>query len=177
MEPEQILAGFAACARLIPAVALASAGAAWAAEAAPSLADMARTGDLVCELHSGSRAATGGRPDLLLVFDQVATSGLEARVVSSNKAGADTVKVYAGETGVHLVQDLTGSVVVTTLLNCEARERSAGRCVRYAAVHAWHFDPAVHRDPDTAFRRLPGTSYAGHCEAWHMEAPRRAQGR
>ena len=76
--------------------------------------------------------------------------------------------MYSGETGLHLVEDVNGSVVVTSLTACDAREGSSTRCIRYSAINAWHFDRTVHRDPDAAFRRLPGTSYSGHCEAWHM---------
>ena len=84
--------------------------------------------------------------------------------------------MYSSETGLHLVEDVNGSVVVTSLTSCDAREgrsedarsQDSGRCLRYSAVNAWHFDRKVHLDPDGAFRRLPGTSFTGHCEAWHM---------
>jgi hypothetical protein len=176
MEPGQTGRRIAARARLIAlGSALLAASAAAASEVPISLGDIARTGDLVCELTSSApRIRTVRRgPDLLLVFDQVRLKNGVARVVSSRRAGGRPVKVYAGETGLHLVEDVTGSFIVTTLLGCEARDASARRCVRFAAVNAWHFDHSVHRTPDTAFRRLPGTSYAGFCEAWHMEEPKR----
>jgi hypothetical protein len=142
------------------------------ADDAPGLAELARTGDLICELR-----ASGPRPrprsDLLLIVDHVARDASHARVVSSRHAGAQDVKIYAGDTGVHLVQDVNGSVIVTSLVGCEQRS-SSGRCQRYATVNAWHFDQSVHRDPDMAFRRLPGTSYSGYCDAWQMEEPARA---
>ena len=177
MEPEQTGRRIAARARLIAAGSALLAACAAAADEAPlSVGDIVRTGDLVCELSSSTaRTRTVRRnPDVLLIYDQVRVKSGAARVVSSRKAGGRPVKVYAGETGLHLVEDVTGSVIVTTLLNCEARDASAERCVRFAAVNAWHFDQSVHRNPDTAFRRLPGTSYVGFCEAWHMEEPRRA---
>jgi hypothetical protein len=139
------------------------------------MSELRRTGDLICELYrSGASARRGRAPDVLLVFDSVASRAGSARVVSSRRVGAHGVRVYAGETGLHLVEDLNGSVVVTTLLGCEARSRS-GRCQRYTTVNAWHFDQSVHVNPDKAFRRLPGTSYTGYCEAWYMEDPVRAE--
>ncbi|OGA29562.1 MAG: hypothetical protein A3I01_05885 [Betaproteobacteria bacterium RIFCSPLOWO2_02_FULL_65_24] len=176
MEPEQIRRPVTARARLIASFgALAAACGAFAADVPISLADIARTGDLVCELNlSGPRATSVARnPDVMLVYDQVRAGSSAARVISSRKAGARTVKLYAGQTGLHLVEDVTGSVIVTTLLNCEAYDRSGGRCVRFAAVNTWHFDQSVHQDPDTAFRRLPATSYVGFCDAWHMNGPGR----
>jgi hypothetical protein len=157
---------------LIAAVALAAGCGAWAAEVPVSLADVARTGDLVCELKATSaRASTARAADIMLVFDQVRAGSGMARVFLSGKPGARTVRLYAGQTGLNLVEDLSGSVSVTTLLGCERQERSGGRCIRFAAVHTWHFDQGVHHDPDTAFRRLPVASYAGFCEAWHMKQP------
>ena len=110
----------------------------------------------------------------MLIYDHVSAKSGSARVVSSHSSGSHEVKVYAGQTGLHLVQDVSGSVIVTTLTGCEARSRS-GRCQRYSTVNAWHFDQSVHRYPDRAFRRLPGTSYSGYCEAWTMDDPVRAE--
>lgn len=145
--------------------------AALAAEDTVTLADFARTGDLICELRKSGNPPKPQRSktDLLLVVDEVGSKSGAARVVSSNKSGARAVKIYAGDTGVHLVEDVLQSVVVTTLLGCEARANPGARCRRYGAVIAWHFDRSVHHDPDKAFRRLPGTSYAGFCEPWHMD--------
>ena len=162
-----------------PAIRLAAlallAAAAWPAHAedAVAMAELLRTGDLICELRASGPHARGRFADMLLIVDHVADKRGQARVVSSRRAGAREVKVYAGETGVHLVEDVNGSVVVTTLTGCDARARS-GRCQRYSTVNAWHFDQSVHRNPDRAFRRLPGTSYSGTCEAWRMEDPARA---
>jgi hypothetical protein len=147
-------------------------------------ADVARTGDMICELNaSGSRRAGETAPsgrrgsDLLMIFDGLGTGSGIGRVVSSRSVGAREVRMYSSETGLHLVEDVNGSVVVTSLLGCEAHEGSSNRCIRYTAVNAWHFDQTVHRDPDSAFRRLPGTSYSGHCEAWYMnQRPRNERG-
>lgn len=155
------------------------AGTAWSAEwsadeSAVALAELARTGDLICELRASGPLGRRPSAEMLLIIDGVSTKQAKARTFSSRRAGAHAVQIYAGETGVHLVEDVTGSVIVTTLLNCEARSKS-GRCQRYAAVNAWHFDQSVHRDPDKAFRRLPGTSYSGYCDAWRMEEPVKAE--
>ena len=105
---------------------------------------------------------------MLLVFDRVGVESGVARLISSKRAGAHNVKIYAGETGLHLVEDVSGSVIVTTLLGCQESAKDGGRCLRFPAVNAWHFDQSVHLDPDAAFRKLPGTSYRGFCEAWNM---------
>ncbi len=142
----------------------------------PSLgmADLQRTGDLICDLYkSGPYARRSRSPDMLLIFDRVGVVAGTARVFSSRKVGAQPVRIYAGATGLHFVQDLNGSVIVTTLLGCNQRS-AAGRCTRYSTVNAWHFDERVHRHPDIVFRQLPGTSYSGACEAWYMEDRRRA---
>jgi hypothetical protein len=144
-------------------------------EEAVTLAEFSRTGDLICDMRvSGSPA--GGRPrsDLMLIVDEVGAKSGTARMVSSKTIGGRGVRVYSGETGVHLVEDVNDSVKVTTLLGCELRARG-GRCLRYSAVMAWHFDRGVHLNADLAFRRLPGTSYAGTCEAWRMEGVRSAE--
>jgi len=147
---------------------------AMAQEGPPRLADVMRTGDLICDLYkSGPYPRRSRSPDVLLIFDRVGSKAGAARMISSRKAGAQPVKVYGGTTGVHFVQDLNGSVVVTSLTGCDARSKG-GRCVRYSTVNAWHFDQSVHRHPDRAFRQLPGTSYSGACEAWYMEDRQRA---
>ncbi len=147
-------------------------------EEAATLAEFSRTGDLICDMRSSGSAARNGRPrsDLMLIVDEVDAKAGAARVVSSRNVGGRGVRVYSGETGVHLVEDINDSVKVTTLLGCELRSRD-GRCLRYAAVMAWHFDRSVHLNPDSAFRRLPGTSYAGTCEAWKMDGVRSAERR
>jgi hypothetical protein len=145
-----------------------------AGEEAATLAEFSRTGDLICDMRvSGSPPRAGRqRSDLMLIIDEVGAISGAARVLSSSNVGGRGVRVYSGETGVHLVEDVNDSVKVTTLLGCELRSRD-GRCLRYAAVMAWHFDRSVHLNPDSAFHRLPGTSYAGSCEAWKMDGERR----
>ena len=147
-------------------------------EEAATLADFSKTGDLICDMRiSGTPIRRGWpRTDLMLIVDEVGARNGEARVVSSRSVGGRGVRVYSGETGVHLVEDINDSVMVTTLLGCELRARDR-RCLRYAAVMAWHFDRSVHINPDAAFRRLPGTSYSGTCEAWNMEGVRNATNR
>jgi len=151
---------------------------AFGGDEAATLAEFSNTGDLICDMRiSGSPPRSGWpRSDLMLIVDEVGAKNGEARVVSSRSVGGRGVRVYSGDTGVHLVEDINDSVMVTTLLGCELRARD-GRCLRYAAVIAWHFDRSVHVNPDNAFRRLPGTSYAGTCEAWNMESSRRATSR
>jgi hypothetical protein len=161
------------CGQLLFAALLAVIAEPAGAENSAAMAELLRTGDLICELRASGPYSRGRFADRLLIVDHVADKRGQARVVSSRRAGAHGVKVYAGETGVHLVEDLNGSVIVTTLTGCESRARS-GRCQRYSTVNAWHFDQSVHRDPDRAFRRLPGTSYSGTCDAWRMEDPVRA---
>ena len=144
-------------------------------EEAVTLAEFSRTGDLICDMRISGSPLTNGRPrsDLMLIVDEVGAKAGAARVISSRTIGGRSVRIYSGETGVHLVEDVSDSVKVTTLLGCEFRARG-GRCLRYSAVMAWHFDRGVHINPDTAFRRLPGTSYAGTCEAWKMDNTRSA---
>ena len=155
----------------LSALALAAGG-----EEAATLAEFSNTGDLICDMRiSGAPLRKGWpRSDLMLIVDEVGAKPGEARVVTSRSVGGRGVRVYSGETGVHLVEDLNDSVMVTTLLGCEVRARD-GRCLRYDAVMAWHFDRSVHQNPDAAFRRLPGTSYAGTCEAWRMGNVRNAK--
>ena len=145
-------------------------------EDAVTLAEFSRTGDLICDMRVSGTAPTAGAPrsDLMLIVDEVGAKAGVARVISSRTIGGRPVRIYTGETGVHLVEDVSDSVKVTTLLGCEARARG-GRCVRYSAVMAWHFDRGVHVNPDMAFRKLPGTSYSGTCEAWKMDGVRSAE--
>src|SRR5437868_5215130 len=94
---------------------------------APALAELQRTGDLICELRASGPYPPRRFSDLLLIYDHVSTGTGTARVVSSRRVGSHEVKVYAGQTGLHLVEDVSGSVIVTTLTGREARART-GRC-------------------------------------------------
>ncbi len=145
-------------------------------EDAATLAEFSRTGDLICDMRVSGSQLRNGRPrsDLMLIVDEVGAKAGAAHMVSSRTVGGRGVRVYSGETGVHLVEDVNDSVKVTTLLGCELRSRG-GRCLRYSAVMAWHFDRGVHLNPDIAFRRLPGTSYVGTCEAWKMDGVQSAE--
>ena len=126
--------------------------------------------DLICELRPTAVPRRRGST-IMLYIESVNAEARSARLVSSGTAGARPVQVYAGDTGVHFVEDVASSVKVTSLLSCEAWKNNAkGRkCVRYEAVSAWHFDTSVHRDPDQAFLRLGTTSFRGTCEPWHLE--------
>lgn len=129
--------------------------------------------EVICEFNKAGAAASRARyPDMLMVIENIEASGDRARIVSSRSVGAKPVRVYATGTGVHFVQDVSESVIVTTVLACDQwRVNKGGKavCRRFAAVNAWHFDQSVHRDPDRAFLRLPGTSYAGFCEPWNLD--------
>ena len=107
---------------------------------------------------------------MLMVIENIRSDPDSARAVQTRSTGAHPLRRYAGETGVHFVEDLQGSVVVTTLLACEDRRRKSGRevCIRYSAASAWHFDSRVHRDPDAAFRRVP-SGMRGVCEPWNTD--------
>lgn len=129
--------------------------------------------EVICEFNKAGAAASRARnPDMLMVIENIEASREGARIVSSRSVGAKPVRVYATGTGVHFVQDVSESVIVTTVLTCDKwRVNKDGKaaCRRFAAVNAWHFDQSVHRDPDRAFLRLPGTSYAGFCEPWSLD--------
>ncbi len=144
------------------------------ARGAPALEQIIEARDLVCEFYNASdwadaaaRFALRERADLLLVIESIREDPDSARVVHTRSTGSRSLRRYSGEAGVHFVEDLQGSVVVTTLLACESWKSRGGRevCVRYSAAHTWHIDTGVHRDPDAAFRRL-GPGLRGACEPW-----------
>ncbi len=132
----------------------------------PLLNEMIRARDLVCEMKPGAQA--GGRS--LMIFIEAMEIG-KARMVSTGTAGSRPVKVYTGDTGVHLVEDVASSVRVTSVLSCLAWKRSIdpAKCVRYEAVNRWHFDTSVRRNPDQAFLKLGENSWAGWCEPWRLD--------
>ena len=157
--------------RALPVLAVTAIAASASAGDTARLAQVERSGDLVCEFSKSGETRAKRSPDLMLIVEQNrGTMPGTARLVSSKSSGAREARLYAGDTGVHLVENVASSVRVTTLLSCEneSGEGNKRRCTRYAAVNAWHFDDSVRRDPDAAFRKLPGTSYHGFCEAWHM---------
>lgn len=164
-SPLRVLAGLALTAALAPAHALPPV----------SLDQLIEARDLVCEFYNtqdwatvAARLALGDRSDMLMVIENVRRNPATARVVTSLTAGRRSVQRYAGDTGVHFVEDRLESVVVTTLTGCDRWKRKRGRdvCARYSALNAWHFDTSVHADADRAFRRLGESSYRGVCEPW-----------
>ncbi|MBI2959869.1 MAG: hypothetical protein HYY28_06120 [Betaproteobacteria bacterium] len=129
--------------------------------------------EVICEFQkSGVAPRRGGEPDMLLVVEGIDAGARDTRIVSSRSVGAKPVRVYPSDTGVHFVQDLSGSVIVTTVLACDAwkaRRDGTRTCRRFPAVNAWHFDQSVHQNPDRAFVRLASSSYSGFCEPWNVE--------
>ena len=136
--------------------------------------------DLICELRADTGQGGPGTPgrgrrraaaELMVFIENVNAATHEARLVSTGSVGARAVQIYAGDTGVHFVEDVSNSVKVTSLLSCQFwKNGPKGRkCLRYEAVNSWHFDTSVHRNADQAFQRLPTSSYKGWCEPWHMD--------
>ena len=157
------------CLRLAAIIALLPAApSALAANALLDQINQAR--DLICELRPTAVPRRRGT-SLMVYIESVNAQARSAKLVSSGSAGARDVQVYAGDTGVHFVEDVASSVKVTSLLSCEAwKEGKTGRkCVRYEAVSTWHFDTSVHRNVDQAFLKIGTTSYRGTCEPWRLD--------
>ena len=138
--------------------------------------DLSRAGDVICSFQKSGRTSASRRPhlkddDLMVIIEGIGSPSGSATVYSSRTAGANPARIYSSETGVHFVQDINDSVVVTTVLACESWKSGRGgrKCSRYSAVNAWHFDRSVHQHPDRVFLALPGTSYTGHCEPWNID--------
>lgn len=147
-------------------------------QAAPTtlFEELSRARDVICAFNRSGPVQlpaplqrNGG--DMMLVIEGLGVDRDTASVTSSRGIGAKPARVYASETGVHVVEDVNGSVIVTTVLACESWKgrTSGGKCRRYSAVIAWHFDRSVHLNPDKSFLGLPGSSYTGHCEPWNLE--------
>ena len=109
--------------------------------------------------------------ELMVIIEGIGVDPGAASVTSSRGVGAKSARVYPTDTGVHIVEDVNNSVVVTTVFACEAwkGEPERRKCMRFPAVIAWHFDRSVHLNPDRSFLGLPGSSYTGHCEPWNLE--------
>ena len=148
-----------------------------AGQAAPLLDEMLRERDFLCELRAGDPGQRD-RARTLMVFIEGMQAG-SASVYQSNLSGMRRVRVYGGDTGVHFVEDLPGSVRVTSVLSClrwrDANDNpgagngaGARKCQRYEAVNRWHFDLSVHQNADQAFLRLAENSWAGWCEPWRL---------
>jgi hypothetical protein len=107
----------------------------------------------------------------MVIIEGIGVDPGTANVTSSRAVGPRPARVYASDTRVHIVEDVNDSVMVTTVLDCENWKTGSEprKCIRFAAVIAWHFDRSVHKNPDRAFLALPGSSYAGHCEPWNLE--------
>lgn len=146
------------------------------APAATVLEDLASARDVICSFdRSGPVRAPAPlqrvNDDLMVIIEGIGLGTGMASVTSSRGIGARAARVYASDTGVHIVEDVNDSVIVTTVLACEARagNEKPDKCRRYSAVVAWHFDRSVHVNPDRSFLALPGSSYTGHCEPWNLD--------
>ena len=149
------------------------------AHAAPLIEDLALARDLICSFRKSGPVPVPpplrtGDDDLMVIIEGIGVAPGKASVTSSNTAVPRPAQVYASDASdgrVHIVEDVNESEMVTTVLGCEIRKSGAEprKCMRYAAVIAWHFDRSVHRHPDRTFLALPGSSYAGHCEPWNLD--------
>jgi hypothetical protein len=142
-----------------------------------ALDDLIDAKDVICEFHNTGAPTSmlrslvdGERYDMLLVIEAINRAENRARATSSKSVGTKGVRLYRTGKLVHFVQDLSESVVVTTVTGCEKWGRKAGQrlCVRYKAFNSWHFDTSVHRDPDRSFENLNTSSYYGACEPWYL---------
>lgn len=141
--------------------------------ASPLLTEIMEARDLICEFRVTAAQPRGGKgaaPRKLMIFLE-SVQAQDARLVSSATVGSRPVRVYAGDTGVHFVEDVQSSVKVTSLLSClNWKSKPGGRqCVRYDAVNRWHFDTSVHRNADQTYLRLAENSYTGWCEPWRID--------
>ena len=165
--------------RALPVLALALGAVAPACLAAPEgLDDALQAKELICEFNSGyTRVELAdlirGRPpvELMLVYERIDPKENKAQVVSTRNPGRKPVSARSTQRGVHLIENVNASVMVTTLTQCAGWRVKGGVeiCVRFAARHAWHFDTLVHVDPDASFDRQPRGAYAGYCEPWNVD--------
>jgi len=147
--------------------------------AASVFEDLALARDLICSFRKSGPAPVPPPlrtrdDDLMVIIEGIGVQPGTANVTSSRAVGPKPARVYASDGSggrVHIVEDVNDSVMVTTVLDCESRKAGGkpGKCMRFAAVIAWHFDRTVHKNPDRTFLALPGSSYAGHCEPWNLE--------
>jgi hypothetical protein len=146
------------------------------ATAATVIEDLALARDLICSFRKSGPVPVPPSmqtrdDDLMLIIEGIGVDPQTANVTSSRTVGPKPARVYASDARVHIVEDLNESVMVTTVLDCDTWKTGSEprKCVRFAAVIAWHFDRSVHKNPDRTFLALPGSSYAGHCEPWNLE--------
>ena len=149
------------------------------ASAAPVLDQLALARDVICSFRKSGPVPIPPPlqttdDDLMVIIEGIGVDQGTANVTSSRTVGPRPARVYASDASngrVHIVEDVNDSVLVTTVLDCETWKTSGEprKCMRFAAVIAWHFDRSVHKNPDRAFLALPGSSYRGHCEPWNLE--------
>ena len=147
--------------------------------AAPVLDHLALARDVICSFRKSGPVPIPPPlqttdDDLMVIIEGIGVDQGTANVTSSRTVGPRPARVYASDASngrVHIVEDVNDSVLVTTVLDCETWKTSGEprKCMRFAAVIAWHFDRSVHKNPDRTFLALPGNSYAGHCEPWNLE--------
>jgi hypothetical protein len=134
------------------------------------------SGELICEFSDGYRksllAALAGdvpRTELVLLYRSLSSDA--AQVLVSGRAGGRPVLVREGEQRLHLIEPEGASARVTTLTSCvQAAVRDGEeRCTRFAARHAWHFDPGARLHPDAALERQPSGAATGFCQPWKVE--------
>ena len=143
---------------------------------AQELRDALDAGDLICEIRHGyrldvlaAREPMHPRADLMLVYEAV--RGLRPRVVSSQRPGRHAIAVRVTPQAVHFLEPVGPSVRQTALAEClETRWKGdVERCVRFAALHAWHFDTRAYADPDAALAQLTNSVSRGVCEPWTVD--------
>ena len=149
------------------------------ASAAPVLDQLALARDVICSFRKSGPVPIPPPlqttdDDLMVIIEGIGVDQGTANVTSSRTVGPRPARVYASDASngrVHIVEDVNDSVLVTTVLDCETWKTSGEprKCMRFAAVIAWHFDRSVHLNPDRSFLALPGSSYTGHCEPWNLE--------
>jgi hypothetical protein len=147
--------------------------------AAPVLDQLALARDVICSFRKSGPVPVPPPlhtrdDDLMVIIEGIGVDPETANVTSSRAVGPRPARVYASDASdgrVHIVEDVHDSVIVTTVLDCETWKISGEtrKCTRFAAVIAWHFDRAVHTNPDRTFLGLPGSSFTGHCEPWNLE--------
>jgi len=144
--------------------------------AAPVLDHLVLARDVICSFRKSGPVPVpppllARDDDLMVIIEGIGVDPETANVTSSRAVGSRPARVYASDTRVHIVEDVHDSVIVTTVLDCETWKISGEtrKCTRFAAVIAWHFDRAVHTNPDRTFLGLPGSSFTGHCEPWNLE--------
>jgi hypothetical protein len=120
-------------------------------------------GELICAIPDRPNA------EAVLIYD-VRADGPPG-VIDSRRVGRRPVAIRADDGGLHLIEDDGQSVRVTTLTECTRTKLrgTAETCTRFAAQHAWHFDPLARRDPAASLVRQPSGAASGSCEPWRVD--------